>query len=442
MNKKELNMIISKIEKEDEIFADKSLLSTLALPEAIIGRQKQAAEIVRCLLGYKKGFIVPLISVYGRSGSGKSTVTRFICKNLKDISYCFVNLRKAKTIFGAANLILEELDQMPIKNAQGLGESINKVNKAIASKLEKENKNVFVLILDEIDVLFYDKRGNPSDFFYKLIYLEEKLREKNYLMSVITISNFLIGDYELDERVRSRIGNSEVFFEPYSKADIIKILGDRIKKALSKKLDDSVIEYTAKISSDQHGDARRAIDLLRVAAQIAGSKHEEITPSHVDSASEELQKDRIKKTLSSVSYHLKLTCSCLARLEYLKESPWHATSAIFNQYNRLIASDIKPLTYRRISELLNDLENSGLVISQTLSSGRHGYGKQYRLHVSPVIIGSTCFPDWWKNIEKRKYKHTQDMIEMRHWENPKGKRSGLAQVLSESEEKIWDNYVG
>ena len=41
MNRSVLNKIISKVEKEEEIFADKSVLSTLLLPEKIVGRKKQ-----------------------------------------------------------------------------------------------------------------------------------------------------------------------------------------------------------------------------------------------------------------------------------------------------------------------------------------------------------------------------------------------------------------
>ena len=63
---------------------------------------------------------MPFVSVYGRSGSGKFTVVKFVCENLDDenISYVFVNLRKARTVFGCANLILSELGQPSLKSAQ------------------------------------------------------------------------------------------------------------------------------------------------------------------------------------------------------------------------------------------------------------------------------------------------------------------------------------
>ncbi len=188
MDKQDLKRISTEVEKENELFAKKSFLDNLTLPSQIIGREKRATELVRFLLGYKQGLVVPFVSVYGRSGSGKSTVVRFVCENLDDenISYAFVNLRKARTVFGCANLILTELGQPSLKSAQGINTAIEHIGNAIEQRLrsnknKKNNNNnhakLFVLVLDEFDVLLYDKRGRPSDFIYKLLVMEEKLRE-------------------------------------------------------------------------------------------------------------------------------------------------------------------------------------------------------------------------------------------------------------------------
>ena len=71
--------------------------------------------------------MVPYISVYGRSGSGKSVVVRFVCDNIDGISYRFVNLRQAKTVFGAANLILAELGVSGLKSAQGINLAVENI---------------------------------------------------------------------------------------------------------------------------------------------------------------------------------------------------------------------------------------------------------------------------------------------------------------------------
>ena len=216
--------MVSEIEQEGSMFSDKSALDTFG-SSRIIGRDDKTQELVRILLGYKKGLVVPFVSVYGRSGCGKSTVVRFVCENLDDVKCCFVNLRKAKTVFGCANLILAELGEPNMKNAQGISLAIKKIGDAIEKSLgESESKKLFVLVLDEIDALFLDKRGNPSNFVYNLVVLEEHLREKGYMMCVIGISNNVMTEFDLDDRVRSRIGSSEVFFETYLKKDVVLLL--------------------------------------------------------------------------------------------------------------------------------------------------------------------------------------------------------------------------
>src|ERR687898_1146446 len=100
VDKQDLKRISAEVEKENVHFANKTFLDNLTLPSQIIGREKKAKELVRYLLGYKHGLVVPFVSVYGRSGSGKSTIVKFVCENLDDdddgdggISYAFVNLR-------------------------------------------------------------------------------------------------------------------------------------------------------------------------------------------------------------------------------------------------------------------------------------------------------------------------------------------------------------
>jgi len=445
LNKQDLKKMLSEIAQENRLFSKKSYLDTLTFPSKIIGRQDKAKELVRLFLGYKQELVVPFISVYGRSGSGKSTTVRFVCKNLDDISYCFVNLRKAKTVFGCANLILAELGQPNLKSAQGINMALETISRSIKLVLERERSKLFVLVLDEFDVLFNDVRGKPSDFVYNLVVMEENLREKGHLVCVVAISNNVMSDYELDDRVRSRIGSSEVFFGAYSKKDVLAILKDRAQKAFSDKIDPAVIQYCAEYSSAEHGDARRAIDLLRVTAEIASLKEEKISKSHVDLANEELQKDRVVKIISAASYHLRLGCAALIRITFLSGEVWHSTSTIYKQYCKITEKDVKPLSYRRVSELLTELQNSGLALSQTSSKGRHGYGTQYKLTVSPEIIGQSCFSEWWADLVKRKTKHEASL---RSSESQKSLRKkgqfgfALSKQLEESVKQDWDRYVG
>lgn len=448
MDKIELTKIVSEVEKDNLLFVNKAQLDVLTFPSTIIGRKDQVKELVSFLATYKQGLVVPFIAVYGRSGSGKSTIIKFVCENLDGISHCFVNLRKARTVFGCANLILAELGEPNLKSAQGINLAVERIQAAILSILKKTKNKLFVLALDEFDVLFYDRRGKPSDFIYKLLVMEEKLREEGYLVSVIAISNNIMSDYEIDDRVRSRIGSSEIFFNAYSKQDVLQILQDRAGKAIGT-IEHGVLEYCAESSSQEHGDARRAINLFRVAAEIAGTRGEKISKAHIDKASEQLQKDRINLVLSTASYQLKLVCYALARITFLIDEEWHSTSRLYEQYCKIIGNEVKPLTYRRVSELLTELENTGLVVSHTSSKGRQGYGTQYKLTVSPEMAGKVCFPERWKKLVEIKREHDLEE-QQRKMEKASSKDSifgkpmytGMRALLDQKTKDDWDNFVG
>lgn len=438
MDRAELESIMAKVEKENAIFSKKSSLNTLsaALPEKIVGRKSQTEELVRHLLGYRQGHTVPLISIYGRSGTGKSTLVRFVCSNIPDILMCFVNLRKAKTVFGAANLILAELGQPNLTSAQGMNHAIEIIKNSIIQIMQDTKKKLFVLALDEFDVLFFDRRGNPSDFVYKLVEMQAELGEKGCLSCIITISNNVLADYELDDRVRSRIGTTEIFFEPYSQKDVLEILQQRAKEAFGKNVSEDVLQYCAKLSHLEHGDARRAVDLLRVAAELASLKDETIATKHVDSASERLQQDRVNNVLSSISYHSRVGLVALATKTYGLEQDWHSTSALYEKYKAMLQKETKPVTYRRFSELLKDLETTGLVESITQSKGRKGYSSEFKLCVLPETIGNICAKEWWnENVVKKK----QDQKRLANL--PKPKRGDafydLSKMLEQVEKDAW-----
>jgi len=262
-------------------------------------------------------------------------------------------------------------------------------------------------VLDEYDVIFSDKRGKPSDFMYKLLTLEENLREKDLWLCIITISNNALVDYNLDDRVKSRIGSSEVFFSPYGAGDVLAILQDRSVKAFLKKPSDDVLQYCSKICAENCGDARRALDLIRLAGELSNGTI--LLKEDVDKANDHLQKDRASTLVSSASYHQRVLLAAICSNLFTSNVGWTATSSIYEKYKKILIKDQKPLSYRRVVDLLIEIENSGLVVSRTLSRGRYGYGTEYRLVMSPELVGPQIDMKWWSSIEQVKL--SQDLRE-------------------------------
>ena len=406
MDKGELKKIVKKMRQDNQIFKQKSKLASLSneIPDSLVGRTKQTNQLVRYLIGYEEGMVVPLISVFGRSGSGKSSVVKFVCSNISEIEYCHVNFRKAKTIFGCANLILGAMGYEGIKSAKGMNKAIDTIYDAIKKKMSDSPKKLFVLILDEFDVIMYDRRSNPSDFVYKLIEMQSDLGEANIPTTIITISNNVVGDYEFDDRVRSRIGSSEIFFTPFSKEDILKILEERAGEAIEEKVDPLVLEDIAQRCSEEHGDIRRAIELLRVSAELASSKKKPISKIFVLTAAQRLEKDRLEETMETLSVKSKWVCFSLAALCYLTGKDWHSTMHVFEHYRKMLPPGSTLISYRRVSDLLVDLSNTGIISSSTTSEGRNGYTSKFMLNMNPETVGKMIDEKKWEMVVMEKEK--------------------------------------
>ena len=173
-----------------------------------------------------------------------------------EYSFFFVNLRRADTHFGCANLILESLDGKTVTLSAGTAGAMNNVEKQIEEILTTDKKSNFVLVLDEFDVIFSYKRKKGSDFVYKLLHLVEILHSKGYWLCIVAVSNSRILDYPLEERIQSRMSECEVYFPPYNGKDVMQILRERADKAFVEKVDDVVLRACAYLSSAEKGDCR------------------------------------------------------------------------------------------------------------------------------------------------------------------------------------------
>jgi len=399
-NKPQINKIRKKIAKQNSIFSEKRYLDGLYLPSKIIKREKQTEELLYHIDNIRQGFSVPLISVCGRSGSGKSTIVKSVCDNVENLAcFVYVNLRKANTIFGCMNLILSQFDVSSLKNAEGTNKAINILTKSISEKLVSQRKKFMILVLDEYDVIFLDKRNHPSDFIYKLLVIAEELREKDQWLCIITISNDALSDNVIDDRVKSRIGFSDIFFPSYTVDEITEILSDRAKKAFAIKIPYQIIQHCAKTCSMQYGDARRALELLRISGEL--SEGVTITKQNIDDASGKLQKDNLKVILENLSYHQTVVLGGICDNVMNSKNGLTSTFQIFETYKPMVNNGIKPVSYSRLRDFLVDLKNSGLIESKTLSRGRGGYGTLYTLCFPPELIGPHIGAKWWEDVLHR-----------------------------------------
>ncbi|AFZ72799.1 cell division control protein 6 [Natronobacterium gregoryi] len=240
------------------------------------------------------------------------------------------------------------------------------------------DERVVVIMLDEIDKLV-EKSGD--DTLYNLSRMNSEL--ENSRVSIIGISNDLKFTDFLDPRVKSSLGEEEIVFPPYDANQLRDILEHRSDVAFKgSALSDDVIPLCAAFAAQEHGDARRALDLLRTAGELAErSQAETIVEDHVRQAQDKIELDRVVEVVRTLPTQSKLVLFAIILLE---KNGVHSinTGEVFNIYKRLCEEiDADVLTQRRVTDLISELDMLGIVNAVVVSKGRYGRTKEISLSV-------------------------------------------------------------
>ena len=191
----------------------------------------------------------------------------------------------------------------------------------------------------------------------------------------------------LDPRVSSRLSQEDLVFHPYVATEIQNILSERASMGLREEvLDDGVIQLCAALAAQEHGDARRALDLLRISVQKAEQRAQtKVNTKHVRLAQSQLEYDQVTPVLRTLPLHQKLVLFsiCLNEENGLRNI---STGEIYRTYAEACTKiGIEPLTTRRVSSLLNELDTIGLIMARNVSKGRGGRSKQVNSAIPKAI---------------------------------------------------------
>ena len=196
---------------------------------------------------------------------------------------------------------------------------------------------------------------------------------KNSKICLIGISNDVRFIEDVDPRVKSSLGEEELIFPPYNALELKDILRERSEVAFSEdSLDAAVLAKCAAYAAKEHGDARRALDLLRVAGEVAERSNEEIVKmDHIKKAEEKIEINRIFELVKTLPSQSKLILYSIFKLsETIKKLE---TGEIYEEYKNLCnINNSAILTQRRISDLISELDMLGLINARLISKGRHG----------------------------------------------------------------------
>ena len=201
-----------------------------------------------------------------------------------------------------------------------------------------------------------------DDILYNLTRMNQDLKKAR--LAIIGITNDLSFIDNLDPRVKSSLGEEEMIFPPYNAVQLQDILRARAHLAFEGDvIKEGVIEKCAALAAQEHGDARRALDLLRVAGELAERDAEgTVSTNYVDKAEDKIDLDRVVEIAKTQPRQSQAILWCILNLAE-KNKHEIQTGDVFNMYQEVCKQQgLKPLTNRRISDLIAELDMFGICL--------------------------------------------------------------------------------
>jgi cell division control protein 6 len=381
-----LDGVFEKSVSNVKIFKDREVLRHDYLPERLPHREEQIRQVGETVAPTLKGARGSNIFIYGKTGTGKTAVTKYVLSHLEakakelgaPVKFCYVNCR----MVGSEYRVFATLCQSVGLSVPFTGLSVGELFERFRAGLETV-KVIFIIALDEVDALIKVK---GDGLLYELTRVNEALCGSK--VSLIGISNDLRLKEFLDPRVLSSLSEEEIVFRPYDAGELKDILSRRAESAFRDgALSEAALGLCSALAAAEHGDARRALDLLRVAGEVAErSDANAVVEDHVREAEKHIEHNRVIETVKNLTLHSKLVL--LSVYDLNKADVYRAiTGEIFEVYDEICGEiGVTPLTQRRLSSLVSELDSIGLLNAKVISMGRYGRTKKIRLEIARSII--------------------------------------------------------
>jgi cell division control protein 6 len=376
MSEKGLVDFFEKYLEQKSLFRNKSVLQSNFNPTNIPHREKQINELAKILAPCLRAEKPSNVFVYGKTGTGKTLVVQHTLDNLTKVAEgrevpiipIYLNCKMRKVADTQYRLIAHITREKFNENLPITGLPTEEIYAAFLRAVDTK-KQIVILVLDEIDQLM-DKEGD--ELLYNLTRINAEL--KNAQITIVGISNNANFISVLDPRVKSSLAQEEMFFPPYNALQIQDILKQRAQEAfLADAVAPGVLEKCAAFAARDHGDARRALDLLRVAAELAErSGAGQMGTEHLDHAEQKIETDRIFEIIKTQPQQYQTTLYAVYSI-CTRKKQLVFTGEVYDLYQQLCDKvGLRPLTQRRISDIIGELDMLGIINAKVISKGRYG----------------------------------------------------------------------
>ena len=379
---------------QEDVFARKGLLEIGYAPEPrhIVARNEEIRRLATALNPAIGGGAPNNTFLYGKTGAGKSLCARYATGRIVDaasengvsIARATIDCSQEDTETRAVRALAREIndpDETGIDVPEtGFGRS--RYYRLLWDVLDSRH-DVALVVLDEIDRLEND------ELLLQLSRAEETGKLSRCSVGIVGISNKVRYRERLQERVKSSLQEREIIFAPYSRDDLREIIRSRSEAFRRGVLSDEVLSTCASLASEEHGDARKAINLIRHAGELAvGEESETITVDHVQSADTLAERDRFQTLFAGATAQQKATLLAIVSLALVERSRTFRTTDVYAAYEDVCAdAGLTVLSKRRVHDLLREWEFLEVLDITRTGDGR-ARGSYLRLHLieDPSVI--------------------------------------------------------
>ncbi len=385
--------IFNRLLTTTSIFKNRDVLRHTYMPEQLPHRDEQIEALASILVPALRGETPSNILVYGKTGTGKTATIKFVGKQLEEVSAkmnvkCHVHYLNCEVI-DTQYRVLASIANVFGGNVPMTGWPTDQVYEEMKKAIDREDRTVIV-VLDEVDKLV--KKGD--EVLYNLSRVNSELKRSR--VSIIGISNDLKFRNFLDPRVSSSLSEEEIVFPPYNAEQLRDILQQRAELAFyDDVVDDGVIDLCAALAAQEHGDARKALDLLRVSAEIAEKERcKKVTVDHVNKAVKKIEADHVIEVVRTLPTQSKILLFGMILLTESGTAKF-TTGEVYSIYKSLCKKvGLSVLTQRRISDLISELDMLGIINSIVISKGRYGRTREIKLDVPINSVKSVILEDY------------------------------------------------
>ncbi|MDS0301149.1 orc1/cdc6 family replication initiation protein [Halogeometricum sp. S1BR25-6] len=378
------------------VFSDKALLDVgyVPGPEHIVARNEEIRRLATALNPAISGAAPSNVFLYGKTGTGKSLCARYTTRRIVDaaaeekvdVGCVVVDCSQDNTETRAVRATVRGLNDPEVTDLTipetGLGRS--RYYSLLWEVLDARFDVAFV-VLDEIDCL------DGTDFLMQLSRATEAKKLDRCSVGIVGISNKVRYRDRLEERVKSSLQEREIMFTPYDREALREIIRSRLAAFDGGVLDEDVISECASLAAEEHGDARKAINLLRHSGELAASEEaDRITVDHVHRAKNVAEQDRMRELIDGATIQQKATLLAVTSLALVEKTRTFKTPEVYAAYEDICGeSGLETLSKRRVHDLLREWEFlEVLEITRTGGGRARGSYLQHRLLEDPSVIRS------------------------------------------------------